>query len=171
MDKQNRVNQEVSRDASSAEAKALIEEQGLDGEQLRADSGGGFRLRVTSEWGVLAPFSERLSALMGTEGRAFRRNENLWVKPDRRSVVIRDHTVVGDGVPPHVDGKDATLLVYLADVAEGAGGATVFPELGISVRPVKGTAMLYWSDKDLLHYSEAVQQGGKWIMQLLIDFK
>jgi len=73
-------------------------------------------------------------------------------------------------VPPHADGKDATLLVYLDDVPEGCGGRTVFPEYGFSQLPRKGTAMLYRSKPELLHYSEAVNGAGKWIMQLLIDF-
>ena len=30
---------------------------------------------------------------------------------------------------PHVDGKDATLLCYLNDVPEGAGGRTVLESL------------------------------------------
>ena len=37
-----------------------------------------------------------------------------------------------------------TLMVYLSDIAEGGGGNTVFPLLGLSVPPTKGTA-LFWN--------------------------
>ena len=97
------------------------------------------------------------------------------MKADRRYVVIRDATVVhyreGEGVAPHVDGKDATLLVYLNTVAEGAGGRTVFVEDGFASRPQAGRALMYWSKNELLHYSEAINRGEKWVLQLLIDFR
>ena len=63
---------------------------------------------------------------------------------------------LNDGVPPHVDGKDATLLIYLNTVPEGSGGRTVFPEDGLAVPPISGTALLYKSKTELLHFSEPV---------------
>jgi len=35
------------------------------------------------------------------------------------------HYVGGEGVAPHIDGKDATLLCYLNDVPVNCGGRTV----------------------------------------------
>ena len=56
-------------------------------------------------------------------------------------------------------------------VAEGVGGKTVFPEDGFSQTPVEGTALLYRSKTELLHYSEAMKgTNEKWIMQLLLDY-
>ena len=73
--------------------------------------------------------------------------------------VVRDATVVryreGEGVAPHVDGKDATLLVYL-NTCRG-GGHTVFPEDGLAFPPRQGGALLYDSRLDLLLYSQSVQ--------------
>ena len=37
-----------------------------------------------------------------------------------------------------------TFMVYLSSIPEGGGGNTVFPLLGLSVPPVKGTA-LFWN--------------------------
>ena len=54
---------------------------------------------------------------------------------------------------------------------EGVGGRTVFPEDGFAQVPVQGTALLYRSFDELLHYSEAMRPGNeKWIMQLLLDY-
>lgn len=54
---------------------------------------------------------------------------------------------------------------------EGVGGRTVFPEDGFAQTPVEGTALLYRSKTELLHYSEAMKDNNeKWIMQLLLDY-
>lgn len=37
-----------------------------------------------------------------------------------------------------------TFMVYLSSIPEGGGGNTVFPLLGLSVPPAKGTA-LFWN--------------------------
>mmetsp|Transcript_42799 Transcript_42799/g.167240 ORF Transcript_42799/g.167240 Transcript_42799/m.167240 type:complete len:130 (+) Transcript_42799:559-948(+) len=112
---------------------------------------------------------------MGLEGRNAEFEEGIWYKPNKRTMYIRDQTVVhymlNEGVAPHVDGKDATLLCYLNDVEDDSGGKTCFPEIGLSVKAKAGSALLYESNKGLLHYAEAVTKGEKWIMQLLIDFK
>lgn len=61
----------------------------------------------------------------------------------------------------------ATMLMYLADVEEG--GETIFPEVGLSVKPKKGNAILFWSvlpnmevDPFSLHGSAPVIRGEKW---------
>ena len=61
-----------------------------------------------------------------------------------------------------------TFMVYLSDVT--SGGHTVFPQLGISVKPVEGAA-LYWFninadmhyDSRVLHLGCPVMYGNKWI--------
>lgn len=86
---------------------------------------------------------------------------------------MRDQTTVrydvGEGVAPHVDGNDATLLVCLQ--APEGGGRTVFPEEGVAVKPVQGAAIVYESKRGMLHFAEAVTMGRKWVLQLLIDFR
>ena len=97
------------------------------------------------------------------------------MRPNARTYVVRDVTVVhyreGEGVRPHVDGKDATVLVYLSCGELGMGGATCLPEVGLRVEPVKGDALIYWSKGELLHFAERVRGGDKWILQMLIDFR
>lgn len=171
-----RVNEEVKVNGVSEEAASLIEDECDTEGALAATDTGGFRVRLrTSD--VEALLFERLTALMGLSGRKMRFDDRLFVKPDPRTLMVRDQTVVhylpGDGVPPHVDGNDATLLVYLSDAPAGGGGRTVFPEDDVAVVPKKGLALLYWSDKELLHFSERVGDGPgseKYIMQLLLDF-
>ena len=61
-----------------------------------------------------------------------------------------------------------TFMMYLSDVI--AGGRTVFPQLGISVQPIKGSA-LYWFnihpdlsyDSRNLHFGCPTLYGNKWI--------
>jgi hypothetical protein len=47
-----------------------------------------------------------------------------------------------------------------------------FPEDGYAQKPVEGTALLYHSKTELLHYIEAMNEGSqKWtILQLLLDY-
>ncbi|KAJ8907577.1 hypothetical protein NDN08_007688 [Rhodosorus marinus] len=168
-----RVNAENREDTSSEEAKQLLEEQNIPTSTLSADMGSGFRLQVPPP--LVRPILPELLRLMGLQGRTVEFEEGIWYKPNKRTMYIRDQTVVhyllNEGVAPHVDGKDATLLCYLNDMEDGGGGKTCFPEIGLSVQAKAGSALLYESNKGLLHYAEAVTKGEKWIMQLLIDFK
>ena len=210
-----RVNKEVMEQGSSREAAGLLEAEDIDVKVttdslgLDATDTGGFRVRLV-ESDVERLIGERLLRVMGLTKRRLRFEEQFFVKADPRTVMVRDQTVVhylpGDGVPPHVDGKDATLLVYLSDPPTGGGGRTVFPDhpgnalsalpgwpVGkppegagagekdfgcLAVPPQKGSALLYWSGTELLHYSERVgetppgsaQPSEKFIMQLLLDF-
>lgn len=181
-----RVNQEVDGgDGQSGEAAALIEDQNLSRDQLSAGASSGFRLQLSRLGAQLERCHEegddalgrRLLRLLGLADRRLRFAEDPWIRPDRLYVVVRDVTAVhylpGEGVAPHVDGKDVTVLIYLNDVAEGCGGRTVFPEDGFASTPVLGRALVYHSKQRLLHYSEALRaEGGeKWVMQLLVDFR
>jgi prolyl 4-hydroxylase len=62
----------------------------------------------------------------------------------------------------------ATLIIYLNDVGEG--GATIFPELGLAVTPVQGSAVYfsYCNSRNQLdpltyHGGNSVTRGEKWI--------
>ena len=165
-----RVNNEVQEDGASSEAKALIEECDAS---MSDEAGGGFRVRLPEEE-IREILEEKVSFVMGLEERKFFFEEGAWERPTPRRILIRDQTMVrygsNDGVPPHVDGKDATLLIYLNSVQRG--GRTVFPEDGLAVPPTRGTALLYQSKTEMLHYSEPVKDGSvKYILQLLIDWR
>jgi hypothetical protein len=169
-----RVNKEIEETGETSEGRTLIDEHSLEECELSAKNKGGFRVRLDEQF-VRGLLRNRILGVLGMNNREFVFEEGAWIRPTPKSVVVRDQTVVfyaeGNGVPPHVDGRDATLLVYLSDVPEGVGGRTVFPEDGFSQTPVKGTALLYRSKEELLHYSEAMTPNNeKWIMQLLLDF-
>lgn len=156
-----------------------IESSGYDEAQAAAAvewSGGALSgRRVRMPEAVLEVVAPKVMDLLGLEHRRYRFAEELFYRPDRATVIVRDATVVryreGEGVAPHVDGKDATVLIYLNTLTNG-GGRTVFPEDGLAFAPVSGDALVYDSTKDLLHFAEPVAKGKeKWVMQLLIDHR
>jgi len=70
----------------------------------------------------------------------------------------------------------ATFLMYLNDVEEG--GATIFPELNIKVKPNKRDALVFYNCKPngevdplSMHQGEIVVKGPKWIAIKLINKK
>ncbi|XP_068670621.1 uncharacterized protein [Montipora foliosa] len=86
-----------------------------------------------------------------------------------QNVGYKNHT---DCIVNHSDKRDrfATVLVYLKDVEEG--GETKFPQLGISVKPRKGLALIWNSmnskgecDLTSLHNAAKVVKGQKFIIQ------
>ena len=62
---------------------------------------------------VVERLRPKLLNLLGLEARdgPLKFADGAWIRPDRRSVVIRDQTCVhykpGEGVAPHVDGERA----------------------------------------------------------------
>ncbi|KAI0557712.1 Oxoglutarate/iron-dependent dioxygenase [Gracilaria domingensis] len=132
----------------------------------------GFRSNVAHDEPSLQPVLEQIHKLLGFSDRSFLFAEQLWTRPTRRTVVIRDVTTVryepGEGVPAHVDGKDCTVLICLQEPKRG--GRTIFPKDAVYVEQTRGTALIYHSKEKLLHYAEEVEEGTKWVLQLLIDF-
>mmetsp|Transcript_23989 Transcript_23989/g.45146 ORF Transcript_23989/g.45146 Transcript_23989/m.45146 type:complete len:301 (-) Transcript_23989:44-946(-) len=175
-----RVNEEISEKGVSLEASELISEHMDDScaIDINESAGGGYRVRL-GEDDIRDALEEKVKFIMGLEDRTegFYFEEGAWERPTPRRIVIRDQTMVkyseSNGVPPHVDGKDATLLIYLNTVDAKHGGRTVFVEDGLAVAPVQGTALLYKSQTELLHFSEPVKskEGTKYILQLLIDYE
>ena len=167
-----RVNRELSSSAISREAARLIAEFPLARDALRPSMRSGFRAQIPPDAPQLRPVLRAVSDALGFAGRDFVFAEGQWIRPTRRTVVVRDQTTVqyrvGEGVAPHVDGKDLTVLVCLH--APEDGGRTVFPEDGVAVKPEKGAAIVYRSKDALLHFAEPVHAGTKWVMQLLIDY-
>jgi prolyl 4-hydroxylase len=70
----------------------------------------------------------------------------------------------------------ATCLMYLNEVEEG--GATIFPELNLTVAPRKGDALVFYNCKPngevdplSMHQGEKVHKGPKWIAIKLVNKK
>ena len=97
---------------------------------------------------------------------------------------------MGGLISPHVDSTNwsdmyggarlITFMVYLSDVL--SGGRTVFPQLGLSVKPVKGSALFWFNigpnmhyDSRVVHLGCPVLHGNKWIankwIKILSQFK
>ena len=86
----------------------------------------------------------------------------------------KNHT---DCLVNHGEKRDrfATILVYLRDVEEG--GETKFPQLGISVKPQMGLALIWNSmnskgecDPTSIHNAAKVVKGHKFIIQRWWEF-
>mmetsp|Transcript_16319 Transcript_16319/g.28182 ORF Transcript_16319/g.28182 Transcript_16319/m.28182 type:complete len:308 (-) Transcript_16319:80-1003(-) len=65
-------------------------------------------------------------------------------------------------LPTHIDYNRATLMTYLNDVKDG--GHTLFPTLGIKVKPSKGSALVWPNQPPLKHAGDKVLDGEKWII-------
>mmetsp|Transcript_28492 Transcript_28492/g.45773 ORF Transcript_28492/g.45773 Transcript_28492/m.45773 type:complete len:342 (-) Transcript_28492:69-1094(-) len=174
-----RVNSEVKGGGAGTmpeRATGYSAEAANEAVEWSAGATSGLRRRLSRD--ALRMLDARVLAVLGevATGREIEMIEAVYERPDARRVIVRDATVVhyvgGEGVAPHIDGKDATLLCYLNDVPVNCGGRTVFPEVKVASVPQRGHALLYDSRKDLLHFAEPVADGHeKWVMQLLIDFR
>lgn len=171
-----RVNQEVSHSdgQQSNEAAALIAATEISAtSSLDAGSRSGFRAQVDPQLPEVEAVLDKLGELLGFKAkqRKWVFEEGAWVRPNKRQVVVRDVTTVhyehGEGVAPHVDGKDLTILICLHQPQ--FGGDTVFTTQGIAVPPLQGQAILYSSKTAMPHFAQPVEKGVKWVMQLLID--
>lgn len=151
---------------------------------------------VDPETGGSTYISERSSY-----GGCFERAETSWVKRiEERIASVLGVNVdqaermqflrygVGQEYEPHFDffqpcepgglhllqsggQRVATVILYLNDVYKG--GATVFPNLDISIYPAKGSALIFLQhdelgllDENVLHGGAPVEEGEKWIATL-----
>ncbi|XP_016419704.1 prolyl 4-hydroxylase subunit alpha-1-like [Sinocyclocheilus rhinocerous] len=110
---------------------------------------------------VVAPISQRIADITGLSMDSA---EELYVQ----------NYGIGGRYEPHYDewdnenGRIATFLIYMSDVE--IGGATVFPEVGIALKPKKGSAVFWYNlhkngNVDLYteHAGCPVLRGNKWV--------
>lgn len=129
---------------------------------LDNDEGGEVMKRVT----------EKMNNLVGlTSGHA----EDMQVVKYSGGGFFKPHYDACVGGETFCDRMDsgwgpryATVLIYLND--DFRGGETAFPKKGISIKPERGKAVLFYSSdpegsliEDSLHGGNSVENGNKWI--------
>ena len=85
------------------------------------------------------------------------------------SYYITGGSVVDTSEAPSVGGfRVTTFMIYMSDVE--AGGRTIFPQAGISVKPKEGKALFWYNigtrtnfDSRIFHMGCPVLYGNKWI--------
>lgn len=111
-------------------------------------------------------FAERISEATGLK---LENGGKFQITSYPQNIGYKNHT---DCIVDNDEKRDrfATILVYLKDVEEG--GETKFPQLGISVKPRKGLALIWNSmnnhgecDPTSLHNAAKVIRGHKFIIQ------
>ena len=122
---------------------------------------------------LVARVEQRISALTGLPEELGERMEMV------RYGKAEEFAPHCDWFPPgHALGKKqleihgqriATVILYVSDVA--AGGSTVFPRLGLTIRPKRGNALYFWNldrhgnpEPLTLHAGAPVEQGEKTIV-------
>ena len=113
--------------------------------------------RIADTWGHPAVNGEGFQVLRYAEGAEYRPHYDFF---DPRLPGTDQYTKAGGN-------RVATVLFYLNDVEEG--GETVFPDLGLEVKPVKGMA-LYFAypypvpESLTLHGGAPVTRGEKYVV-------
>lgn len=144
---------------------------------------------------VLENGEQIVSEIRTSEGTFFERNEHELISRLDQRIAELMHWPIDHGEPmqilkygvgaeytPHFDyfveneeremerggQRISTLVLYLSDVEEG--GETVFPDIGLSVSPKKGSAVYFEYGNSLgqldplsLHGGKPVRKGEKWI--------
>jgi prolyl 4-hydroxylase len=111
---------------------------------------------------VFQAINRRIAAATGTD---VRHAEALYVMRYTPGQEYRPHL---DALAGLKNQRELTAIVYLSDGFEG--GATIFPELGLSIRPRIGDLLVFLNalgdgapDLRMRHAGEPVTAGEKWI--------
>ncbi|XP_026099428.1 prolyl 4-hydroxylase subunit alpha-1-like, partial [Carassius auratus] len=110
---------------------------------------------------VVARISQRIENITGLS------------KKSAESLFVQNYGI-GGRYEPHYDelgyenGRIATFLIYMSDVE--IGGATVFPDVGVVLKPKKGSAVFWFNlrkngnvDLNTKHAGCPVLRGNKWV--------
>lgn len=154
----------------------LAQDEGaMYGSQTFSNGAGSTRSSTTwyIPYGIVPEFLNNLSKLLGKSIYTFEEPQVV------RYELGQQFTWHYDAMPGTMIGlagqRVATLIVYLNTV--GNGGATVFKDLGIQVKPVKGKALIFFpcdnegnADDRTMHAGQ-VAMDTKWIAQTWVRQK
>lgn len=131
--------------------------------QIRTSSGMFFN---ENESPFIVEIEQRISSLMHVPIAHAEGLQLLHYEPGEQFKAHYDF--FGPNHPSSLNNRISTLIIYLNDVEEG--GETTFPDLGIVVKPVKGSAVYFeyfYSNQAInertLHSGEPVIRGEKWV--------
>ena len=131
--------------------------------QIRTSSGMFFE---ENESPLITEIENRISTLMHVP---ISHAEGLQVLHYEPGQEFKEHyDFFGASSPSSHNNRISTLIIYLNDVEEG--GETTLPRLGITMKPVKGSAIYFeyfYNNQELneltLHSGEPVIRGEKWV--------
>ena len=131
--------------------------------QIRTSRGMFFE---ENESPLIMKIENRISSLMHVP---IAHAEGLQVLHYEPGQEFKEHyDYFGAGSPSSHNNRISTLIIYLNDVEEG--GETTLPKLGVTVKPVKGSAIYFeyfYNNQELneltLHSGEPVIRGEKWV--------
>ena len=89
----------------------------------------------------------------------------LYVPNETKQEMFHDHS---DNWSQDSSTRQVSLILYLNDVDDG--GCTVFPYYDISVKPKKGTVLMFPSFYTYTHHAEAPKSGPKYVVVSWIHF-
>ena len=131
--------------------------------QFRTSSGMFFE---ENESPLIAKLESKIASLMHVPLAHAEGLQVLHYEPGQQFIPHFDY--FAEHHPSANNNRISTLIIYLNEVEEG--GETNFPELNISVKPVKGSAVYFeyfYNDPKLneltLHSGEPVIRGEKWV--------
>lgn len=149
----------VDRESGSSYQSSVRTSEGSHFERGENELISRIEARIAALTGVPVNHGEPLQMLRYGVGGEYLAHQDFFDPADAGTQVL---TQVGGQ-------RIATLVVYLSDVAEG--GETCFPELHLSVKPIKGSAVYFEYqnaggelDVRCLHAGMPVIEGEKWIM-------
>lgn len=131
--------------------------------QIRTSSGMFFE---ENESPLITEIENRISTLMHVP---ISHAEGLQVLHYEPGQEFKEHyDFFGASSPSSHNNRISTLIIYLNDVEEG--GETTLPRLGITMKPVKGSAIYFeyfYNNQELneltLHSGKPVIRGEKWV--------
>jgi len=105
--------------------------------------------------------------------------EGVMVVKYEEGEFFKEHVDYFEGEEVDVDGggqRMCTFFVYLNDMEEEDGGATIFPEIGLKSIPEAGSALFWWNESggrllsETKHVGEVVKKGVKYGLNVWVRY-